>query len=319
MKRFSHSSPTISVVIVTFNSRSFIDRCLAPLATSAPEVEVIVWDNASSDGTAEHVGREYPWVRLFASPENLGFSRGNNAAFAECTGRYVLLLNPDAFLDSLEQVFELAEVLETDPQVGAVGPQLLHADGSHQVGDAGWRPRLVSVTGHFLLLHRASPAIPSIYLSNASLLRRARVDVDWLCGACMMVRKEVIDRTGGFDASIFMYGEDMEWGERIRDAGHRVVYLPQTEVVHLQGASQRADGQTFYSTRYLDQLFLVLGRRYGAAGLTLMRTMMAAGFVLRAGRYYARAWGTGASSDVSRARNMWRYARHTLASKRTRS
>lgn len=308
------SAPALSVVVVTYNSRSFIDRCLAPLQPALPDIEVIVWDNASSDGTADHVAQTYPWVKLVASQENLGFARGNNAAFASCRGRHVLLLNPDAFLTDASQLAELAGFLDANHDVAAVGPQLLSEDGTHQVGDAGWRVTPVGVAGHFLFLHRASPLVPAIYLTNPQLLERPFVDVDWVCGACMMVRASAITRTGGFDERIFMYGEDMEWGVRLRDAGDRVVYLPRVKVLHLQGASQRASGRAFYSTRYLDELMAVMAARYGRVAAGLMRLTMATGFIARAGAYSARAVMSRTTRDATRARNMFNYARHVLSS-----
>lgn len=308
----SSAPPRVSIVIVTYNSRSLIDRCLAPLADAREGVEVIVWDNASSDGTAAYVAAAYPWVQVVAGDENLGFARANNAAVARCRGGYTLLLNPDAFLTGIDQVTRLARVLDEDAAVVAAGPKLLHADGLHQVGDAGWRVRALSVIGHFLFVHRAMAAVPAIYVSNERLLHERRVDVDWLCGACMMVRTEVFRDVGGFDPSIFMYGEDMELGERLRRCGHRLVYAPEIEVVHLQGATQRAEASAFYSTKYVDRLLAVLSDQHGPTTVALLRLTIGAGFLLRAGAYAAKAVRARSRHHGTRAHAMWKYARYTL-------
>src|SRR5262249_51408066 len=160
-----------------------------------------------------------------------------NLALRLCTCQYVLLLNPDAF-PSVKSVYSLAAYLRETPDVAAVGPQLLHMDGSHQVGDAGWRVSLFNVFAHCFLLHRLWSEIPTTHLSHPNLLHRRSVDVDWVSGCCLMIRRKVIEEIGGLDERIFMYGEDIEWGERMRGAGYRVVYLPQIKVLHLGSGSQ---------------------------------------------------------------------------------
>ena len=112
--------PIVSIVIVTWKSRHLIDRCLARLAGHDETIEVLVHDNDSPDGTADYIAANYPWVQLTSGKKNLGFGRANNALFALCRGRYVLLLNPDAFLDDLEPVNAMAKHLDVDPGVAIV-------------------------------------------------------------------------------------------------------------------------------------------------------------------------------------------------------
>jgi len=303
-------SPALSVVIVTYRSRDLIDRCLAPFAGRSSDTEIIVWDNASPDGTAEYISRSHPSVQLFESQENLGFAGGNNAAFARSHGRFVLLVNPDAFLENFGQVETMIRTLEENPDVAAVGPQLLNADGSHQTGDCGWRVGLASLLGSYLFLHRMIASAPAIYLTNRSLLKRPFVDVDWICGACMLVRKTVIDDVGGMDACIFMYGEDIEWGERMRARGYRLLYLPDLRVVHLQGATQRSDARPFYSTRHLDCIAASLSPRRPRVPILLVRMIIATGCAIAALAYLAKACIGRSGNDLARASNMWGYARY---------
>ena len=271
----------VSVVVVTWNSRDLIDRCLKPFAEFADWLEVIVYDNNSPDETADYIAKNYPWVHLIWGTENLGFGRGNNAAFTRCRGRYVLMLNPDAFLDSLAPIAAMRATLDASPDVAAVGPQLVHENGRHQVGDAGWSTRLTSVAGHVFWLHRAISSVPSIYVSNPSLLGRPSVEVEWLCGACMMVRRSVLEDLKGFDESIFMYGEDVDLGERICASGHRILYIPHIRVVHVQGATQKAKGAVYFSSGWMDARAKRLAINRSFLTYLAFRTILIMGFGLR--------------------------------------
>ena len=273
--------PRISVIIVTYRSRSLIDRCLAPFI-NRPDLEIIVWDNASGDGIGDHVRATYPDVRMIESPDNLGFARGNNRAIERCSGAYVLLLNPDAFIDDAATVDRLADHLDACAEVAACGPQLLNADGSHQVGDAGWRIGLASVFVHCFLLQRLLRSMRGLYLTNAGLLDRDQVDVDWVCGACMMVRRSAIEDVGGMDESVFMYGEDIEWGARMRAAGWLIRYLPRLTVLHLQGATQRSEHQLFSSTKWMEDVASRYAADGGAFGYAALKATLFAGYGARA-------------------------------------
>lgn len=298
----------VSVVIVTWNSRALIDRCLAPLQGHPEWMEVLVHDNASADGTAEYVAKRYPWVRLYPSAVNLGFGAGNNRAFEKCRGRNVLLLNPDAFLDDVTVVERLLQSLERDERVAAVGPQLVHEDGRHQVGDAGWRTSLRSLFGHVWWAHRLSQWFPSIYISNPAALMAASVSVDWICGACLMVRARIIEDLGGFDEGIFMYGEDVEWGERMRDAGYALLYLPQIKVLHLQGGTQKADGELYFSTKWLDARAIRFSSHRSSAAFAIFRQIAVSGFTFRG----VALWISSLFLKRMRVRSrqMFKYAKH---------
>ncbi|SON54766.1 N-acetylglucosaminyl-diphospho-decaprenol L-rhamnosyltransferase [Hartmannibacter diazotrophicus] len=310
-------SKKISVVIVTYNSKSFIDECLKPIVGSiGPDLEVIVWDNESPDGSLGYVRENYPSVLAFGENGNRGFAAGNNAAFRHCTGDYVLLLNPDAFLENAGQIAEMAAVLDRRADVCAVSPMLLNADGSHQVGDCGWRHSIANTIGHFLFLHHLFPDIRGIYLTNAKLFSRPSVEVDWLCGACMMVRKSTIDTVGGLDEEIFMYGEDVEWGERMRAAGAKLLYLPGIRVTHLQGATQKGEkGSYFISTKWLDALSDQIGRTQSGWQFTLFKGIAFAGMALRFLIYSTLDLVRGRKISA-RAKAMKAYACHALKLRR---
>ena len=308
----------ISVVIVTYNSRQLIDRCLRPFLTcERGDVQVVIWDNNSTDGTFSYVKDHYPQFELRGGRDNLGFAAGNNAAFLHCDGDYVLLLNPDAFLENFEQVTALARALDTSPDVAAVGPMLINADGSHQVGDAGWAHRLANVAGHFFFLHHVSRRFKSIYLTNSSLFSEDRVDVGWICGACMMVRHNVIREVGGMDDGIFMYGEDVEWAERMRHAGHRLLYIPKIKVLHMQGGTQKDNEATlFVSRKWIDALSKELSRSSPRWKFIVFKMILALGFLARM-VIYSVLDIVGRRRSFARSRAMYDYFTHSLTLKQT--
>jgi N-acetylglucosaminyl-diphospho-decaprenol L-rhamnosyltransferase len=301
--------PRVSIVIVTYNSKAYIDECLAPLVGNR-DFEIIVVDNASPDGTAAYVSERYPALNLIASEKNLGFSGGNNLAFRMCTTETVLLLNPDAFIKDVSVIWRLQDALFEHSELAVVGPQLINIDGSHQVGDGGWKTGLLSIVGHAFWLHRLVAVVPSIYISHPTFLKKDFVDVDWICGACMMVRSSVIEEIGGLDESIFMYGEDVEWGERARTAGYKARYFPALKVLHIQGASQRQKGEEFFSTKWMDSR----AKRYAKSATKLQyglfKFLLSAGFGFRSAVLAAVSVVLRRPRLKRRAEVMLRYAAH---------
>ena len=226
----------LSVVVVNWNVRDLLRRCLHSIcAAPSPVLEVIVVDNASSDGSVEMVRAEFPQVTPIANADNRGFPAANNQGLAVVRGRYVMTLNPDTEIvgDALER---MVAYLDVHPEVGALGPQLLNADGSIQSS----RRRFPTF---------ATAAFESTWLQGIAprgVLRRFYVDdvppdrtqeVDWVTGACIVVRREVLDRVGGFDEGFFMYSEELDWCKRIKSAGWKIAYLPEARVIHHVGKS----------------------------------------------------------------------------------
>lgn len=288
-----------------------MERCLSPLAGD-PNIEVIVVDNASRDGTVDIVLRTYSDVKVVETGANLGFAKANNVGFTHCSHEFVLLLNPDAFLDSGAQIDDLIEIMRADDAIALVGPQLRNVDGSHQTGDAGWKDSLWSAAGHMLFLHRLMPSFPALYISHPALLARKTVDVDWVCGACLLARHSAIAAYGGLDEKIFMYGEDVEWGERMRAAGRRVVYTPFVNVLHLQGATQRKPDELFYSTKWIDNRAAKHARRSGAS-FRLFRWLCLAGFGLRLSIASLQDMVMKKPGALAMANTMKRYLAHVMS------
>jgi len=233
----------LSIVILSWNVCDLLRQCLKSVARDRPlsadhpllATEIIVVDNASSDGSAEMVRAEFPDVRLIANQANRGYTGGNNDGIAAATGRYVMILNPDTRVldDALAALVSYADV---HPDVGVVGPQLLNSDGSVQSSRRRF-PTLI--TGLFESTW-LEPLAPRNVLQRYYVLDQpddAIQEVDWLFGACFLVRREVIQQVGALDEGFFMYSEEMDWCRRIRQAGWKVVYLPEAQVIHYGGKS----------------------------------------------------------------------------------
>lgn len=237
--------PDLSIVIVSWNVRELLRRCLdsiySPLNRGREQgerpltTEVIVVDNASTDGSAALVATEFPQVRLIANAENRGFTGGNNQGIAVSRGRYVMLLNPDTEVVG-DALAAMVTYMDSRPEVGVLGPQLLYPDGSVQSS----RRRFPTFgTALFESTWLQSWAPPGLLERYYVLDRRddETSEVDWVMGACLVVRREVIEQVGGLDEGFFMYSDEPDWCKRIKDAGWKVVYFPGARVIHHEGKS----------------------------------------------------------------------------------
>jgi len=269
----------LSIVIVSYNVREMLRDCLRslPAGTEGLETEVFVVDNASTDGSAEMVAAEFPQVRLTASRENLGFTRGNNVALRECTGRHVLLLNPDTEAEA-GALAALVRFMDSHPQAGACGPKLLNSDGSLQHNGARFPTLMREFLGVTGLRRLAMARYERAY-------GYGREDFDLLCqvdqvsGACLMVRGSVMEQVGMLNERFFMFYEEIEWCHRIKAAGWEVWYVPEARVTHhwmgsVRQASRRMTEELFRSqVLYYEKTagpLAVLGAR-GIMGLGVMK------------------------------------------------
>lgn len=229
--------PDLSIVIVSWNVRELLRQCLASVSTGRGdlEAEVIVVDSASSDGSAEMVAAEFPEALLLRKAENVGYARGSNLGIAQASGRHVLLLNPDTQVIS-NALPLMVEYLDTHQDVGALGPQLIYADGRIQSSRRRF-PTLA--TGFFestwLQSVAPGPLLRRYYMRD--IPDDAVSEVDWVTGACLMVRREAYEEAGLLDEGYFMYSEEMEWQRRIKDASWKIACYPAARVVHHEGKS----------------------------------------------------------------------------------
>ena len=222
--------PAVSVVIVSFNTAELLERCLESLRQVTVPYEVIVVDNASSDGTIERLSPAHPEVRWIANRENFGFGRANNQGFAVAAAPLWLVLNPDTEVRP-GAIEALVAHLVAHPRTAVVGPEIERPDGRLEPS-AGWIPRVHNELVEVLLLFKLG--------LRGRLLRgrvRGPVPVDWVSGCAMLVRASAASEVGLFDEGFFLYVEDLDWGYRFRRAGWSVEYLPGPRVLHRRGAS----------------------------------------------------------------------------------
>ncbi len=238
--------PDLSVVIVTWNCRDFAKDCLRSLATVVGiPFEVIVVDNASTDGTAAMIARVFPDVRLITSAENLGFAKANNLGIRASRGRFVALINPDVVL--LEGcVARALDVMSSESSIGMVGPRMLGPDGRTRRSGMS-APSLWNSLCDALALHTMfarSRLVGGQMMAHFSW--DVRADVDVLNGWFWVIRREAINDVGLMDERFFMYGEDLDWCKRFRAKGWRILFEPSAAAIHFGGGSSQAAPIRFY-------------------------------------------------------------------------
>ena len=230
------TSVDISVVIVGWNAKHYLELCLDSLAKAPPRrsMEVFVVDNASTDDSVEMIETKFPWVKLIKSSENLGFAKGNNVAIRQCQGRYIALVNPDVivFPGCLDA---LADFLEQNPKVGNVGPRVLNPDMSMQSTcrrfPTLWN-NFCSATG-LSTRFKNSQFFAGEHMFYFPHDRMLAVDV--IVGCFSMIRRETFDEVGLLDEGLFMYGDDVDWCRRAWNAGWQVMFYPGGQAIHDRG------------------------------------------------------------------------------------
>jgi GT2 family glycosyltransferase len=231
--RASAPAPSVSIVLVSWNSRVDLIPCLRTLFESPLSVpfEVIVVDNNSSDKTPEIVEREFPSAIVIRRTENSGFAAACNEGVRAARGEFVLLLNNDTIPDA-DSLDRLAAFMRESPACAAAGGRLLNADRSFQAGYAKFSTLVQEL---ILALHigdRLSPGFP-LHLDAKKITQ-----ADWLCAACLLVRRSAYLAVGGMDEQFFMYSEEVDLQWRLKRAGWAVYYIPDSETIHYGGRSQ---------------------------------------------------------------------------------
>lgn len=263
----------LSIIIVSWNVRDLLRNCLHSIEKGKGNLslEVIVVDSHSHDGSPLMVAQEFPWVRLIACNENVGFPRGNNIGMEAARGRAVMLLNPDTVVMG-DALTTMMAYLDAHPKIGVIGPQLHYGDGTIQPSHRRF-PHLL--TGFFeatWLQDYAPRALLRDYYAQ-DIGDDVIAAVDWVMGACMLVRRAAIDRAGMMDVGYFMYSEELDWCKRIKAAGYEVVYLPTALIIHYEGKSSEQAGAQKHI--YFQRAKLRYYRKYfGAGAAALLRAFL---------------------------------------------
>lgn len=224
---------TVDLVVVSYNSAGELRRCVSSLA-GEPDVSVFVVDNASSDGSLETIADLD--VTAIAQTGNYGFAHGCNAGWRRGHSPYVLLLNPDATMDG-DALRRLVAVADADPSIGLAAPRIVEPDGTLDPSQRRF-PRIRSTFAQALFLHRLFPHASWVdELVRDPARYEGPGSPDWVSGACMLIRRDVLERLGGLDEGFFLYGEDKDLCRRIRDLGYDIRFDPSVQATHEGGAS----------------------------------------------------------------------------------
>jgi len=243
----------ISIIIVNYNVRHFLKRCIESIYNSKVDnldIEVFVVDNASIDGSNDMVRSDFEDVKLIANTENVGFAVANNQAIKLAESKHVLILNPDTVLqeDTLQICYDY---IESHPEVGAIGVKMIDGAGNFLPES---KRDLPTVWNSFAKLSGLAALFTSSKLFNGYALghldQNENHSIQVLCGAFMYVRKSTIDAVGMFDERFFMYGEDIDWSRRIVEGGNEIHYLADTTIIHYKGESTKKSSLSYVKTFY---------------------------------------------------------------------
>ena len=227
--------PDLSIIIVSFNARGDLQRCLASLHDPAPRVahEIIVVDNASTDGSADAAGR-WANVRVINAGANLGFSRGTNAGIRASSGEYLLLLNSDTVVPA-DAIDRLVDELRRDSTAAVVGPRLVGDDGRAELSFGSMIGPFNELRQKLLVRGHDRGFGPITRWVERSTRRPG--SPDWVSGACLLVRRDAAEAVGLLDERYFLYAEDVDFCAAIRARGGRITFVPDATVVHRRGRS----------------------------------------------------------------------------------
>ncbi len=272
----------LSVIIVNYNVKYFLEQSLCSLKAALVDIdaEIFVVDNYSADGSIDYLQPLFPWVTFIQNNTNEGFAKANNKALQLAKGKYILFLNPDTILaeDSLQQCIQF---FTRHADAGAVGVRMIDGAGAFLPESKRAFP---SPAVSFYKLTGLSSLLPKSRFFNRYALgflpEKAVHQVEVLAGAFMMVRKAVLDITGGFDEQFFMYAEDIDLSYRIQQAGYKNYYLGNLTIVHFKGESTKKGSLNYVKTFY-QAMHLFVQKHYSGGGAWLLHTGLYTGILLR--------------------------------------
>lgn len=275
--------PDVSIIIVNWNTRQLLADCINDIKSYTHDLtyEIIVVDNASSDGSQEMVRTTFPDVHLIANTENVGFARANNQAIRGSRGRYVLLLNSDAFVRD-QTIAQTVAFMDAHPDAGMVGCKLRYADGRLQPSCTTF-PTLFT---ELLIATQLERLFPKSRLFGTYRMTYWNFNdirkVDVIMGAYMLVRATAIEQLGMLDESYFMYSEEVDWCYRFKQNGWKVYFYPYVEAIHLWGGSSKPVRVEMLIQLYLSRVAF-FRRYYGTTSANLLKLIVGFSCLLRIG------------------------------------
>ncbi|MFP4368748.1 MAG: glycosyltransferase [Candidatus Kapaibacterium sp.] len=283
--------PDISIIIVNYNVKDFLLQCLRSIQTAqkALNVEVIIVDNNSTDGSVEFLKPMFPEYEFIDLEANIGFGKANNLAFEKARGRYILILNPDTILaeDTLEVMLKY---MDNDPKAGIAGCKVLNDDGTFQLACRRGFPTPWASFCKLFGLQKLFPDSELFARYNQTFKSiNETYYIDAVIGAFMFCRKEVIDATGGFDEDFFMYGEDLDLCYRAKQLGWEVAYVHSTSIIHFKGESTKRS--TINEVKHFYSAMEIFARKHFGKS-TLFLFFLKMGIYLRQAVAYASRYRT---------------------------
>jgi len=265
----------VSVVIVSFNTRELLDKSIASVFAGSPDIEkeVIVVENASTDGSREMLAGKYPDVKVICNDDNRGYAPACNQGLREASGDYVLALNSDAFLVG-DALSVMVEYMDAHPEVSALGPRLLNSDGSIQYECARRSPTFWSQLVSLTLGLSSIPAMRRFYERRMprSFYEKTN-DVQVILGAALFLRQDTLKRVGYLDDRLIVNSDDVEWCMRARGMGCKLIYFPGAEIIHVGLASRGFDANRMYA-RNIESLFNLYGMMHNWPKSTVLKCAM---------------------------------------------
>ena len=239
------TKPKISVIIVSWNTKDITDKCLTAMKKAVDfvkakaEVEVVLVENASEDGTPDMIRKKHPWVTMIESGSDLGYAKGNNFGFKHSNpkSQYVLLLNNDAYVRP-DTLAKSLDYYANHPDCDVLGCQLHYEDERFQPS-AGYLPTPMSVWGWtwgLELLPFIGKLFQPVHPKDPDFFKKDR-QTGWVMGASLFMKRDVFVKTHGFDENFFMYMDEVDWCRRVTDAGYKIFYTPTFDIIHIDKAS----------------------------------------------------------------------------------
>lgn len=272
-------SVSISVIIVNYNVTTEVDECLASLLKYGKDLdlEIIVIDNNSPDRSIENLKQKYPEINFQFMKENLGYSKANNLGVQLSRFDYILLLNPDTVLieDFITPIIRFAE---NNNSTGACGPMLLYKDHRYQYSNGFRIGYFYEAAEAFMFINYYRKFLKWIYRKHYS--EKIPFEVNWMSGACLLMKKEIFSKVGGFNTEYFMNYEDIDLCKRIDEIGYRNYYFPGLHCIHLDQTSQKRDYERFTFSRYTSRL-IYAKNNYNIFKKNVIRLIHVLGLIFR--------------------------------------
>jgi GT2 family glycosyltransferase len=286
----------VSVVIVNYNVKHFLDQCLDSVKKACSGIEAEVWvvDNASSDSSVEMIQRKHPWVKLIESKVNLGFSKGNNLAIRKSDAQYILLLNPDTIIEE-NTLKDCIHFMENHSDAGSLGVKMIDGSGKFLPESKRGLPTPKAAFYKIFGLSRFFPKSKEFGRYHLSYLDSEKVhEVDVLSGAFMFIKKETLDKTGLLDEKFFMYGEDIDLSYRIQQNNYKNYYSPIPRIIHFKGESTKKNSLNYVKIFY-GAMLIFYQKHFSPSSLDPFSLFIKLAIYLRAGaslinRFAKKLW-----------------------------